>query len=174
MGRLGPPARRWQAGAPQPWPGGKCCVARVPRCKGEWRAWIKAQKPVGSPGKSGLVRTGIGLWTSRAGGTALASSFRECRQGGEAILRHTGAGPEPGRAPHPHLVRKAGFSVGVGPKGHPWQGREMSRPPRLRENIADVKKLSSRRAGAKGSKCPSVWSEGSPWQEPTSYPERRG
>lgn len=80
--------------------------------------------------------------------------------GGEAILWHTGAGP--GRAPHPHFVRKAGFSVGVGPKGHPWQGREISRPPSLRENTADVKKLSSRRAGAKGSKCPSVWSEGSP------------
>lgn len=69
---------------------------------------------------------------------------------------------EPGQClgePHtPNLVRKAG----LGPKGHPWQGKEIPRSPSLRKNTSDVKKLSSQRVGAKGSKCPFVWSEGSP------------
>ena len=139
------------------------CHIRVPHCKGACSAWIKAQKPIRSLEKSGLGFTGIGLQEkSCARGADPGELLPRMEARGKAEVCGHGddsvALGEPGQCPGepqtPSLAREEAFSVPVGPKGQPWQCKEMLRSLSLRRNISDVKKLSIGRAGAKGSKCP--------------------
>lgn len=55
------PGRRQAGGSSALAQPGKCCIVRVPHYKETWSTWTKAQKPVGSPEKSGVVCVVISL-----------------------------------------------------------------------------------------------------------------
>lgn len=118
------------------------------------------------PGKTRAACTGISLQEKAAqeggadGGGLLPSAETRgkaevCWRGDDSVAPRE-PGPCPGEPQTPSLARKDGFRVPVGLKGQRWQGKEILRSLSLRGNISDAKKLSIGRAGAKGSKCPSL------------------
>lgn len=126
---------------------------RAPHCKGTWRAWIKAQKPIRSLENQARVRGNrpIAEQPCRSAGRWRApSTWGTGRRGrgvdAEMALWHSGAG----RAPSPQLSKKGRLPCPRGDKGTAQQGREISRCLRLREHTSDVKKPSIRREALRG------------------------